>query len=114
AAVRRPRRENPGLEPLPGRGTGPRPVVNRSPGAAPRAGDFSGMCSWESSEPPNLAHRVQILASLLPTGPRSRRVGNALGVGRPAHDFPKVGVQVRLLAGALSASVVDAQRFSKP
>ena len=35
-----------------------------------RPGPISGVCSWESSEPPNLADRVQILAPLLlPTWP---------------------------------------------
>src|SRR5215813_3503791 len=34
------------------------------------AGPFTGACSWESSEPPKLADRVQILAPLLsPTWP---------------------------------------------
>ena len=33
-------------------------------------GSFTGVCSWESSEPPKLADRVQILAPLLlPTWP---------------------------------------------
>ena len=34
--------------------------------ASRRPGPFTGACSWESSEPPKLADRVQILAPLLP------------------------------------------------
>ena len=34
--------------------------------ASGRTGRLTGVCSWESSEPPKLADRVQILAPLLP------------------------------------------------
>jgi hypothetical protein len=40
-------------------------VINNHASASDRPGSFSGVCSWESSELPNLADRVQILAPLL-------------------------------------------------
>ena len=54
-----------------------------------------GMCSWESSEPPKLADRVRILASLLIVS-RLR----PLECDGIARDPPKVADQVRLLARA--------------
>src|SRR5437660_7350942 len=52
-------------------------VVSRPTGTTPRhrdrPGPFSGVCSWESSELPNLADRVQILAPLLVADVAERR-----------------------------------------
>ena len=83
----------------------------RSPGPSTR------VCSWESSEPPKLVDRVQILAPCsCRCGRMARRLpckqdhagsspavgfDDALGVCRTARDPPKVEDQVRLLARAL-------------
>ena len=50
-------------------GSTPAGYPDRNPGGrdedGQRTGSFTGVCSWESSEPPKLVDRVRILAPLL-------------------------------------------------
>ena len=65
-------------------------------GAPAASTGFSGLCSWESSQPPKLTDRVQILADLLKEMFRRGRAAMQLFCKQPhGGSNPSAGLKVR-------------------
>ena len=120
-------------------GSTPAGYPDRNPGgrdedAADVPGSFTGACSWESSEPPKLADRVQILAPLLAADVAERRGPCLVSRFMPVRVRPSASLMPSACDGrhatprrsktrfdswrghslAFPAGVADARRSSKP